>query len=49
VFITGGAFTPKAREYLTRVSNVHLEKPFEVASFKKTGEHATLGTPLCCG
>jgi len=35
VFITGGAFTPKAREYLTKVSNLRLEKPFDVANFKK--------------
>ena len=35
VFITGGAFTPKAREYLAKVSNIRLEKPFDVANFKK--------------
>jgi len=28
IFVTGGAFTPKAREYLKRVDNVTLEKPF---------------------
>jgi len=35
VFITGGAFTPKAREYLSKVSNIRIEKPFDVANFKK--------------
>jgi PAS domain S-box-containing protein len=35
VFMTGGAFTPKATEYLERVSNLHVEKPFDVANLKK--------------
>jgi CheY-like chemotaxis protein len=35
VFITGGAFTPKSREYLTKVGNILIEKPFDVANFKK--------------
>ena len=29
VFLTGGAFTPAAREFLARVTNEHLEKPFD--------------------
>ena len=29
IFLTGGAFTPAARSFLDRVSNVHLEKPFD--------------------
>jgi signal transduction histidine kinase/CheY-like chemotaxis protein len=29
VFITGGAFTPRARELLARVPNLRLEKPLE--------------------
>jgi PAS domain S-box-containing protein len=28
VFLTGGAFTPQARQFLESVPNVHLEKPF---------------------
>jgi len=36
VFVTGGAFTPRAREYLNSVDNLRLEKPFDVANFKKT-------------
>ena len=35
IFVTGGAFTPRAREYLSRVDNIRLEKPFDVANFKK--------------
>jgi two-component system cell cycle sensor histidine kinase/response regulator CckA len=30
VFISGGAFTPKASEYVARVGNVRLERPFEI-------------------
>ncbi len=35
VFMTGGAFTPKAKECLERVSNLHVEKPFDVANLRK--------------
>lgn len=35
IFITGGAFTPRAREYLSKVDNIRLEKPFDVANLKK--------------
>jgi PAS domain S-box-containing protein len=35
VFITGGAFTPKASEYLSRFSNLRLEKPYEPAKLKR--------------
>jgi signal transduction histidine kinase len=34
VFMTGGAFTPVAREFLDRVSNAHVEKPFEQAKLR---------------
>jgi PAS domain S-box-containing protein len=30
VFLTGGAFTPKARAFLDEVENARLEKPFDV-------------------
>ena len=30
VFVTGGAFTPAAREFLERVKNERVEKPFDV-------------------
>ena len=32
VFVTGGAFTPKARAYLQQVDNVRVEKPFDTAN-----------------
>ncbi len=35
VFITGGAFTPKGRAYLAKVSNIRLDKPIDMANFKK--------------
>ena len=35
VFMTGGAFTPKATEYLERVSNLHIEKPFDITNLRK--------------
>jgi PAS domain S-box-containing protein len=31
IFMTGGAFTPRATEFLAQVSNRRLEKPFETA------------------
>lgn len=33
VFMTGGAFTPRARAFLESVENQRVEKPFEVRSF----------------
>jgi PAS domain S-box-containing protein len=35
VFMTGGAFTPKAQEFQDRVGNVVIEKPFEPEHLKK--------------
>lgn len=35
IFVTGGAFTPRAREYLSQVDNIRLEKPFDAANFKR--------------
>lgn len=34
IFITGGAFTRCSREYLKRVENTRIEKPFEAAELK---------------
>jgi PAS domain S-box-containing protein len=34
VFLTGGAFTPKAREYIHRAGSLRVEKPFDAASLK---------------
>ena len=33
-FLTGGAFTPKAREYLASVGNLTIEKPFDAKALK---------------
>ena len=38
VFVTGGAFTPRAREYLASVENITLEKPIDAKKLKKTVE-----------
>jgi CheY-like chemotaxis protein len=35
VFITGGVFTERAQEFLARVQNVRLEKPFDVGHVRK--------------
>jgi PAS domain S-box-containing protein len=34
IFITGGAFTLRAREFLDRVPNARLHKPFEIADLR---------------
>lgn len=34
-FVTGGAFTPNAREYLEKVSNLRVEKPFDPTNLQK--------------
>ena len=31
IFVTGGAFTPRARAYLAEVDNPRLDKPFDAA------------------
>ena len=33
--IKAGAFTPRAREYLNKVDNVRLEKPFDSKNIRK--------------
>jgi PAS domain S-box-containing protein len=35
VFVTGGAFTPNAKEYLEKVDNVRVEKPFDATNLQK--------------
>jgi PAS domain S-box-containing protein len=35
VFITGGAFTPRATEYLASAGNLKIDKPFDHADLKK--------------
>ncbi len=41
VFMTGGAFTPRARDLLERVPNRHVEKPFELTELSAALEKAT--------
>jgi two-component system cell cycle sensor histidine kinase/response regulator CckA len=35
LFLTGGAFTPRARAFLDRIANPTIEKPFDSAALKK--------------
>ena len=35
VFMTGGAFTPRAAQFLSRVSNPRIEKPFDMRSLRR--------------
>ena len=35
VFLTGGAFTDGAREFLARVPNPRIEKPFEPSALRE--------------
>jgi two-component system, cell cycle sensor histidine kinase and response regulator CckA len=35
VFVTGGAFTPRASEYVARVGNLRIEKPFDAANLAR--------------
>jgi CheY-like chemotaxis protein len=34
VFMTGGAFTPAASDFLARIDNLHLVKPFDVKELR---------------
>jgi PAS domain S-box-containing protein len=45
VFMTGGAFTPKARSFLDSVSNERLEKPFDMATLKNLVQEHLLMHP----
>jgi CheY-like chemotaxis protein len=36
VFLTGGAFTPKAWTFLSKVAGEHIEKPFSPAALRAT-------------
>ncbi|WP_224368538.1 ATP-binding protein [Hyalangium versicolor] len=35
IFVTGGAFTPGAREFLSRIGNLRVEKPFEAKALRQ--------------
>ena len=34
VFLTGGAFTVRAREFLDRIPNTRIEKPFDARNLR---------------
>jgi CheY-like chemotaxis protein len=36
VFMTGGAFTQRARDFLESVPNLRIEKPFELGHLERT-------------
>ncbi len=36
LFMTGGAFTPEARRFLTKVENEYIQKPFDVRELRET-------------
>ncbi|MEM7435319.1 MAG: ATP-binding protein [Myxococcota bacterium] len=40
VFMTGGAFTQRAQDFLQRVPNLRIEKPFELSHLERTIEEA---------
>jgi PAS domain S-box-containing protein len=41
VFFTGGAFTPRAQEFLERVGNKRIDKPFEVDTLRSLVQQLT--------
>jgi PAS domain S-box-containing protein len=43
VFLTGGAFTPGARDFLASVPNAHLEKPFEPEALRALVDRVLAG------
>jgi CheY-like chemotaxis protein len=45
VFLTGGAFTPRARAFLERVSAPRLEKPFSPHEFRELVRRMLAGEP----
>ncbi len=45
VFMTGGAFTPKARTFLDSVGNERLEKPFDMVTLKNLVQEHLLMRP----
>jgi CheY-like chemotaxis protein len=49
IFMTGGAFTPAAREFLDRVSNPRLEKPFDANVLRNRCTKTRSSRALRCG
>jgi two-component system, cell cycle sensor histidine kinase and response regulator CckA len=42
VFMTGGAFTPEAEDFLDEVSNARVEKPFDFTSVDRLLRHVAV-------
>jgi signal transduction histidine kinase len=36
IFLTGGAFSPQARQFLDDIDNHHISKPFDIAALRQT-------------
>ena len=49
VFVTGGAFTPGATEYLAGTGNLTVEKPFDTAGFRRTASELVLAARSSVG
>jgi len=49
VFITGGTYTARARDYLAHVSNTRLDKPFGVAELVAAIERVATEGDASCG
>ncbi len=44
VFMTGGAFTPEAKRFLSQVENLRIEKPFNLRELRRLVRRAVLRT-----
>ena len=45
VFMTGGAFTPQAKDFVVSVKNPVLEKPFDVSAIQELIRSVAQGAP----
>jgi hypothetical protein len=43
VFLTGGAFTDRTRDFLERIPNKRLDKPFDVRELRGLVDDAATG------
>lgn len=46
VFMTGGAFTPEAKRFLSKATNLRIEKPFNLKELRRLVRRAVLGESL---
>ncbi len=46
VFMTGGAFTPEASRFLSKVKNLRIDKPFNLRELRRLVRRAVLGASL---